>query len=305
MAGAGGRAALVKPNNQSPQGPIGNTTGLITPQTEPNLSGQSAPVIKPTKKEESWWGNWGGVVHGALDVVGLIPVVGEVADGANALIYLAEGDTVNAALSAASMLPVGGQAATAAKWGKKGVDAAQGLKAATKAEKEVVEQAVKKEAKEEAAEAGAKGGAGKGGGKDKGRRGPCDHLKKGNPEGTGPYRGGSYGGTKHSGVESHHAPANSSSPLPRSQGPAIQMKPSDHTLTSSHGHQGADGAAYRAELSKLIAEGKWRDAMAKEVRDIRNVAREQGDSRKYNEAIAEMLEYFKCLEKHNALPRPR
>ena len=32
-----------------------------------------------------------------LDIVGLIPVVGEVADGANAMIYLAEGDKVNAA----------------------------------------------------------------------------------------------------------------------------------------------------------------------------------------------------------------
>lgn len=170
MAGGAYRPAKVQPNNQSPPGPIGNTTGLITPQTAPNPHGNSAPAIKPTKKEESWWSKWGGVVHTALDVVGMIPVVGEVADGANALIYLAEGDKVNAALSAASMLPVGGQAATAAKWGKKGVDAAQAAKAATKVEKEVAEQAVKKEAKEEAAEAGAKGGGNKGGGKDKGKK---------------------------------------------------------------------------------------------------------------------------------------
>ena len=311
MATGGARGARIKPNDQTAPGPIGNTTGLIVPQTAPNPHGNSAPPIKPTPKEESWWSKWGDVVHTALDVVGMIPVVGEVADGANALIYLAEGDAVNAALSAASMLPVGGQAATAAKWGKKGIEAAEAAakagktgKTAAKVEKEAAEQAAKKEAKEEVAQQASKNGGNKGG-KDHGRGGPCDHLKKGNSNGEGPFRGGSYGGTKQSGIESHHAPANSTSPLPKSQGPALQMEPGDHRMTSSHGHQGADGAAYRAELAQLIAEGRWRDAMAKEVRDIRAIAREQGDPRKYNEAIKEMLEYFKCLEKHNGLPMPR
>lgn len=170
MATGGARSARVQPNNQAAPGPIGNTSGLITPQTSPNPQGNSAPPIKPTKKEQGWWSKWGDVVHTALDVVGMIPVVGEVADGANALIYLAEGDGVNAALSAASMLPVGGQAATAAKWGKKGVDAAQAAKAATKVEKEVVERAAKKEVKEEAAETGGKKAGGNGGGKDKGKK---------------------------------------------------------------------------------------------------------------------------------------
>jgi hypothetical protein len=165
MATGGLRGASVKPNNQGAPGPIGNTTGLIVPQTAPNPSGNSAPPIKPTKTEQSWWSKWGDVVHTALDVVGMIPVVGEVADGANALIYLAEGDGVNAALSAASMLPVGGQAATAAKWGKKGVEAAQDAakagkagKAAAKAEKEAAEQAAKKETKEVAEEGAGAGG---------------------------------------------------------------------------------------------------------------------------------------------------
>jgi hypothetical protein len=62
--------------------------------------------------------------HTALDVAGMVPVVGEVADLANAGWYAAEGDYTNAALSAAGAIPFAGNAATAAKWGKKAVDAA-------------------------------------------------------------------------------------------------------------------------------------------------------------------------------------
>ena len=54
-------------------------------------------------------------IHLTLDVLGMIPVIGEPADGLNALIYLAEGDEVNAAISAAGMLPIGGMAATGAR----------------------------------------------------------------------------------------------------------------------------------------------------------------------------------------------
>jgi hypothetical protein len=66
-------------------------------------------------------GNWlSALGHGALDVIGLVPVVGEVADGANALWYAAEGDYTNAALSAAAMIPVAGWAATGGKFAVKG-----------------------------------------------------------------------------------------------------------------------------------------------------------------------------------------
>lgn len=54
------------------------------------------------------------IVHGVLDVAGFIPVVGAVADVANAAIYAAEGDWGNAALSAVSAIPVVGDAAGAA-----------------------------------------------------------------------------------------------------------------------------------------------------------------------------------------------
>jgi RHS repeat-associated protein len=61
------------------------------------------------------WGTvrtWG---HGALDAVGIIDPFG-VADGLNALWYLAEGDRVNAAISAAALLPYVGDTAKAARY---------------------------------------------------------------------------------------------------------------------------------------------------------------------------------------------
>ncbi|WP_433729783.1 DNRLRE domain-containing protein [Actinoplanes sp. CA-051413] len=70
----------------------------------------------------------GDIGHAALDVAGLVPGVGEVADLANAAWYAAEGDYANAALSAASAIPLAGYAASGVKAGKyaaKGVDAAQ------------------------------------------------------------------------------------------------------------------------------------------------------------------------------------
>ncbi|GGK40622.1 type IV secretion protein Rhs [Pilimelia terevasa] len=86
-----------------------------------------------------WWGqnwNWNAIGHGTLDVIGLVPVVGEVGDIANGAWYSAQGDKVNAALSFASAIPVAGYAATAikgAKWANKGIDAANAVNKADKA----------------------------------------------------------------------------------------------------------------------------------------------------------------------------
>ena len=52
------------------------------------------------------------VTQSGLDVAGMVPVVGEVADGLNGTIYLVRGDVTNAGISFAALLPVGGQAAT-------------------------------------------------------------------------------------------------------------------------------------------------------------------------------------------------
>ena len=48
--------------------------------------------------------------HATLDAVGMIPLVGEIADGLNGLWYLNDGDALNAGLSAAGMLPLIGNA---------------------------------------------------------------------------------------------------------------------------------------------------------------------------------------------------
>jgi hypothetical protein len=66
-------------------------------------------------------------LHTTLDVVGFIPVVGEVADGLNALIYLGEGNYANAALSAAALVPVVGSAATGARLTSKGLKVVKGV----------------------------------------------------------------------------------------------------------------------------------------------------------------------------------
>jgi hypothetical protein len=52
-----------------------------------------------------------GMAHEALDLLGFVPVVGEAADGLNALLYELEGDHLNAAFSAISLAPVAGDAA--------------------------------------------------------------------------------------------------------------------------------------------------------------------------------------------------
>ncbi|NGY63642.1 hypothetical protein G7043_32460 [Lentzea sp. NEAU-D13] len=75
----------------------------------------------------SWVGdNISTIGHTALDVAGLVPGLGEIADGINAVWYLAEGNYTDAALSAAGMIPFGGWGATAAKWGNRGYDALRG-----------------------------------------------------------------------------------------------------------------------------------------------------------------------------------
>ncbi|HSX62443.1 MAG TPA: hypothetical protein VLF18_19840 [Tahibacter sp.] len=150
------KTGRVKPNNQRKPGPIANTQGIIVPQTSPNLSGStSAPTPKAPEgqEEKGWWKSWGSAVtHGVLDVVGMIPVVGEPANLIGAGIYALEGDYVSAAMDLAAMIPTGGQAATAAKYGRK-------------VGNEVVEQAAKKtddaaevvaKQSDEAAEAAAK-----------------------------------------------------------------------------------------------------------------------------------------------------
>ncbi len=75
----------------------------------------------------SWVDTALDVVQVGLDVVGLIPGLGEIADGINGLISLARGDYAGAALSFAAMIPFAGWAATAGKWGRRAVNAADAV----------------------------------------------------------------------------------------------------------------------------------------------------------------------------------
>lgn len=73
------------------------------------------------------------VVQVGLDIVGLIPGVGEIADGISGLISLARGDYAGAALSFAAMIPFAGWAATAGKFGRTAVRGADAMSGAAQA----------------------------------------------------------------------------------------------------------------------------------------------------------------------------
>jgi len=106
--------------------------------------------------------------------------------------------------------------------------------------------------------------------------------------GDGPFRGGRHKDTKGpagDGLESHHMPADSISPLPTDQGPAIQMEPTDHRRTASHGSRGAAGVTHRARQAALIAEGRFDDAIQTDIDDVQSKF-----GSKYDEAILEMID---------------
>jgi hypothetical protein len=69
-------------------------------------------------EKKGFWSKVLDVVQVGLDVVGLVPGLGEIADGINGCISLARGDYVGAALSFAAMIPFAGMAATAGKFVK-------------------------------------------------------------------------------------------------------------------------------------------------------------------------------------------
>ncbi len=66
--------------------------------------------------------NPNSIIHTILDALGLVPGFGNIVDGVNTILYLAEGDYLNAGLSALSLIPFEGIFATFGKWGARGVD---------------------------------------------------------------------------------------------------------------------------------------------------------------------------------------
>ena len=101
------------------------------------------PDSAPEADEAEGWG-WMDTLHTGLDVVGLIPMVGEVADATNALIYLAEGDHMNAGLSAMAMVPFVGMAATGVKAVRTGARASDAAASTAQVARKATQEAPKK-----------------------------------------------------------------------------------------------------------------------------------------------------------------
>ena len=102
------------------------------------------------------------------------------------------------------------------------------------------------------------------------------------------YKGGAYNQLPMiPGFERHHIPADSVTSIPRGKGMSIQMELKDHRLTSSWGSS-TKARQYREELKQQIDHGDIRGAVARDIRDVKDVT-----GRKYNSALREMLEYGK------------
>jgi hypothetical protein len=85
-----------------------------------DTTGTPAAQQDAPEEDDGGFGLLDGIQLG-LDVVGLVPGLGEIADGVNGVISLARGDKVGAALSFAAMIPFAGWAATGGKWVKTGI----------------------------------------------------------------------------------------------------------------------------------------------------------------------------------------
>ncbi|WP_434573385.1 polymorphic toxin type 15 domain-containing protein [Pseudomonas sp. Z3-8] len=91
----------------------GNTIGRVVGETVPATvpASQANPPIKAeTDAEKGWWGSASPWVHGGLDALGFMPGLGAIPDLINVGIYAAEGDAVNAGLSAVAAIPFAGDA---------------------------------------------------------------------------------------------------------------------------------------------------------------------------------------------------
>jgi len=93
-------------------------TNIYQPFIEPVVSDINRYIYQPLMdKAQNAWDKYGEWVHGGFDTLGLIPGLGEIADGINGLIYLGEGRYVEASVSALAMIPILGDLGKAGKWG--------------------------------------------------------------------------------------------------------------------------------------------------------------------------------------------
>ena len=110
---------------------------------------------------------------------------------------------------------------------------------------------------------------------------------------TAPVKGGSYSQVKNANVglggETHHMPAKSVSRIPESKGPAVYLEKVDHKNTASYGNS-FNAEHYRQIQKELIDQGKYRDAAAMDIWDIK-----KNTGTKYNEGLQQSIDYMKTL----------
>ncbi|AWX57714.1 wall-associated protein [Brevibacillus brevis] len=113
---------------------VGLTKAPVVVEDLPQEEEEEEVVEEEQEEEKSGWGFLDSLQLG-LDIVGMIPVIGEVADVVNAGISVARGDYAGAAMSLAAAIPGAGTAVTAAKLTTKAVKATKAMSKATKAVK--------------------------------------------------------------------------------------------------------------------------------------------------------------------------
>jgi len=110
------------------------TPGAAIDGGMPSASG-NPPVAPDAAEEEGWWGKASPWVHGALGVASFVPGLSVVTGAADAAIYAAEGEMVEAGLAVASMVPGGKVVTTAGKAVKGAAGAMKGARATDEAAK--------------------------------------------------------------------------------------------------------------------------------------------------------------------------
>ncbi|GAA3980261.1 hypothetical protein GCM10022407_26900 [Hymenobacter antarcticus] len=196
-------------------------------------------------------------VHTALDVVGLVPGLGEVADGLNAVGYLLEGNKTDAALSAAAMIPFAGMAATGAKF----LRTADKIATAANHADEAVALA-----------------------------------KKGEDLFVGSYSQSSKA-NRVSGLNKthtpHHAVQNAVSPSSRGSGPTINLKHDIHAKTATNGKPRRDVSGALKQNSNNT--NSLRVHLAADVRELRGLLKEAGyETKTVNAQLTELIRQNKA-----------
>jgi hypothetical protein len=97
--------------------------------------------------------------------------------------------------------------------------------------------------------------------------------------------GGAYKDITRTGGEIHHMPADSVSPLSKSEGPAVNMDTIDHRQTASWGNS-KEAQLYRAQQKSLIEQGDFAGAQQMDINDLITKF-----GNKYNQGILQMQKY--------------